>query len=193
MNIQNRTIYCKDNLEILRGIDSETVDMIYLDPPFNKNQSFHAPIGSNAEGASFTDIFGKEDVDPNWGTYFKAENEELYEFIVSMHNFADTSDFSYIAYMGERIIECHRVLKDTGSLFYHCDDTMQHYIKIMLDIVFGRENFRNEINWKRSGNHSDGKKFGRITDAILYYSKTKKHQFNPVLTPRDNPELVFDK
>ena len=186
MNIQNRTIYCKDNLDILKGIDSETVDMIYLDPPFNKNTSFHAPIGSNAEGASFKDIFGKEDVRDYWGDYFKHENEELHNFIVAIHDFADISDYSYVAYMAERILECHRILKDTGSLFYHCDDTMQHYIKIMLDIVFGRDNFRNEINWLRGTSHNDGNNFGRITDAILYYAKSDSFKFNNVYIPKDD-------
>ncbi len=190
MNINNRTIFCKDNLEILRNIDSECVDMIYLDPPFNKKKSFTAPIGTTAKGASFKDIFGKEDFKDEWREEFKVEHKELYDFLEAMQFYANESDVAYIAYMAIRIIECHRILKNSGSLFYHCDDTMQHYIKIMLDIVFGRDNFKNEINWKRSNSHNDGKRFGRITDAILYYAKDE-HTFNNVYVQRENSKEYY--
>ena len=192
MNINNRTIYCKDNLDILRNIDSECVDMIYLDPPFNKKKSFTAPIGSTARGASFKDIFGKEDFKDEWREEFRVEHKELFNFIESMQFYANDSDVAYIAYMGIRIIECHRILKDDGCLFYHCDDTMQHYIKIMLDIVFGRENFRNEINWKRTSSHNDGLKLGRITDAILYFAKSNDHLSKKVYIERPNPEDYYE-
>lgn len=186
MNINNRTIYCKDNLDVLRNIDSECVDMIYLDPPFNKNKSFTAPIGSSAKGATFKDIFGKEDYKDEWKDEFKIEHKELYDFLESMPFFANESDVAYIAYMAIRIIECHRILKDDGCLFYHCDDTMQHYIKIMLDIIFGRENFINEINWQRYQSHSLKKKgFDRVTDAILYYQKTNDFESNTIYIKRE--------
>lgn len=173
MNLQNRTIYCKDNLDILKNVDSECIDLIYLDPPFNKKKSFTAPIGTSAKGASFRDIFGKEDFKDEWNDEFRAEHKELYDFLNTMNFYATESDVAYIAYMAIRIIECHRILKDDGALFYHCDDTMQHYIKIMLDIIFSRENFVNEINWQRYQSKSlKGKGFGRVTDAILYYQKS---------------------
>ena len=185
MNINNRTIYCKDNLDVLRNIDSDCVDMIYLDPPFNKNKSFTAPIGSSAKGATFKDIFGKEDYKDEWKDEFKVEHKELYDFLETMPFYANESDVAYIAYMAIRLIECHRVLKDDGCLFYHCDDTMQHYIKIMLDIVFGRKNFINEINWQRYQSHSLKKKgFDRVTDAILYYQKTDEFQSNTLYVKR---------
>lgn len=190
MNLQNRTIYCKDNIDILKNIDSECVDLIYLDPPFNKKKSFTAPLGTTAKGASFKDIFGKEDYKDEWNDDFRAEHKELYDFLNTMKFYATESDVAYIAYMAVRIIECHRILKDDGALFYHCDDTMQHYIKIMLDIIFGRDNFKNEINWKRSNSHNDGKRFGRITDAILYYAKDQ-HSFNNVYVKRDNSEKYY--
>ena len=185
-NINNRTVYCKDNLDILQGMDSQTIDMIYLDPPFNKKKSFHAPIGSSSEGASFKDTWFKEDVKTEWLTDIRLEQPELHAYLGNVAHFAETSDFNYLTYMAVRIIECHRVLKDTGSIFYHCDDTMQHYIKLMLDIVFGRNNFKNEINWRRSNSHNNGKLFGRITDAILYYQKSANHIFNNVYVPRED-------
>ena len=192
-NIKNRTVYCKDNLDVLREIDDECVDMIYLDPPFNKNKSFHAPVGTTASGASFKDIFGSDDIDPSWMLRWGVERPELYHFIKNLYFFADKSDASYIQYMAVRIIECHRVLKDTGSIFYHCDDTMQHYIKIMMDIVFGRNQFKNEINWKRTTQHANGNKLGRITDAILFYTKSNNYIWNNVYIPKTNPETYYNR
>ena len=183
--MSNRTVYCKDNLEILRGMNSETIDMIYLDPPFNKKKSFHAPIGSAASGASFKDQWFQEDIKKEWVEDIRSEFPDLHAYLSNVAMFAEKSDFCYLTYMAIRIIECKRVLKPTGSLFYHCDDTMQHYIKLMLDIVFGRDNFRNEINWNRSTMHNDGKKFGRITDAILFYSKSNDYTFNNLYSKRE--------
>lgn len=191
MNIQNRTIYCSDNIHVLRGINSETVDMIYLDPPFNKKKSFTAPIGSAAEGASFKDVFTVNDIDSAWTNEIGEDYPELLDYIGSLEKFADVSDMAYITYMGIRLIHCKRILKETGSIFYHCDDTMQHYIKIMMDIIFGRSNFQNELNWRRATNHSDGKRFGRITDAILWFTKSDKYKFNNVYIPRDDVAGYF--
>ncbi len=177
--IKNRTIFCKDNLDILQNINSDTIDLIYLDPPFNKKKMFHAPIGSAAEGASFKDIFYIEDIDETWNDIFRSEYPELYGMLKSMYLYANPSDISYMSYMAIRMIECHRILKDTGALYYHCDDTMQHYIKIMLDIVFGRENFRNEIIWHYPGGMKNATKmFAHQNDAIMYYVKNKKTLFN---------------
>ena len=186
MNVKNRTIYCKDNIDILCNIDSESIDLIYLDPPFNKNKSFAAPIGRTAKGASFKDIFTREDYKPEWREEFRIAYKELYMFLESMPFYANESDVAYIAYMAKRVIECHRILKSTGSLFYHCDDTMQHYIKVMLDTIFGRKNFINEINWQRSLSHSfRDSGFNRVTDAILFYRKSDKFKFNMPLTKCD--------
>ena len=186
MNLKNRTIYCKDNIEVLVNIDSESIDCIYLDPPFNKNKSFTAPIGSTASGASFKDIFVREDYKEEWKEEFKIGFPELYAFLENMPFYCNESDFAYIAYMAKRVIECHRILKETGSLFFHCDDTMQHYVKIMLDIIFGRDNFVNEVNWQRYPSHSLKKKgFDRVTDAILYYQKSDEFQSNTLHTKRD--------
>ena len=190
-NINNRTVYCKDNLDILKGMDNQTIDMIYLDPPFNKKKSFHAPLGSSSEGASFKDTWFKEDVKTEWLTDIRLEQPELHAYLGNVAHFAETSDFNYLTYMAVRIIECHRVLKDTGSIFYHCDDTMQHYIKLMLDIIFGRNNFKNEINWQRTNHHSDGKRFGRITDAILYYTKSNNNIWNNVFIKRNNSKEYY--
>ena len=149
--IKNRTLFCKDNLDILQNIDSHTIDLIYLDPPFNKKKVFTAPIGSSAEGASFKDYFREEDVKDEWLQTIKEDHIELYNFLNGVKNISSNKqylyNYCYLAYMAIRLLEMHRILKDTGSLYFHCDPTMSHYIKLLMDIIFGEKNFRNEIIW----------------------------------------------
>ena len=124
-NIKNRSIFCKDNLDILRGINSNCVDLIYLDPPFNKNKVFSAPIGSSAEGADFPDIFREEDVKDEWLQSIKEDYDGLYHFLDGVKNLSNiVSDrknkhylynYCYLSYMAMRLIECQRILKDTGK------------------------------------------------------------------------------
>ena len=177
-NIINKTIYCKDNLDVLRGINSNTIDMIYLDPPFNKNKSFTAPMGTASEGASFKDIFGSNDIDPQWMEEWRLEYPELYNYVKNMYFFAQQSDASYIQYMAVRILECRRILKETGTLFYHCDHTMNDYIKIMLDIIFGRKNDINNLVWSYDFGGRPKDRFARKHDNIFWFAKGKKWTFN---------------
>ena len=185
-NLQNRTIFCRDNIDILQGINSNSVDLIYLDPPFNKNKKFTAPIGSSAEGASFKDIFRDEDIKLEWLKTIKEDNDKLFTFLESVKNIEgskklkskSTSNFCYLAYMAIRLLEMHRILKDTGSVYLHCDATMSHYLKLLMDIVFGEKNFRNEINWCYSGPSRNKKGFTQKHDTLLFYFKTEKSKFN---------------
>lgn len=178
MNIQNRTIYCKDNLDILKGIDSETVDMIYLDPPFNSKKQWNAPIGSIAEGATFKDTWTTDDIKEEWIDTIHDEYPELHTFLNSFKLWGAKSDVAYITYMSVRIIECHRVLKSTGTLFYHCDHVMNDYVKIMLDIIFGRDHDINNIVWCYTGGGISKDYFGKKHDNIFWYRKSSKYTFN---------------
>ncbi|MXW07325.1 MAG: hypothetical protein F4X56_05885 [Gammaproteobacteria bacterium] len=144
-NVKNRTIFCKDNLEILWGLNSKCVDLIYLDPPFNKNKKFTAPTGTAAEGAEFSDIFKEDDVKDEWLRTIDEDWPELYRFLNGIKGVGKPYNFAYLAYMAIRLMECERVLKTTGSIYLHCDPTMSHYLKTTLDCIFGEENFRNEI------------------------------------------------
>ena len=187
-NIQNRTIFCHDNLEILQGINSSCVDLIYLDPPFNKNKKFSAPVGSSAEGADFTDVFREKDVKDEWLQSIKEDYDGLYQFLDGVKNLSNIVseqknnhylyNYCYLAYMAIRLIECHRILKDTGSIYLHCDPTMSHYLKILLDVIFGEKNFRNEIVWGyRTGGNSKWQ-FSKKHDIIFFYSKSNNKIFN---------------
>ena len=148
-NIKNRTILCRDNLEILRGINSNCIDLIYLDPPFNKNKTFTAPIGTSAEGAEFKDIFEEKDVKDEWLRAIEIKHPKIYSLIDGVRSVSNKYNWRYLSYMAIRLIECHRVLKVTGSLYLHCDPTMSHYLKLLMDCIFEEKNFRNEIIWKR--------------------------------------------
>ena len=178
--IKNRTIFCKDNLDILEGINTETIDLVYLDPPFNKKKVFTAPIGTSAEGASFKDIFTEADLKEEWVQEIREDWPNVYELLNAVKNIEGRSsyNFCYLAYMAIRLIECHRVLKNTGSVYYHCDPTMSHYIKLLLDCVFGEKNFKNEIVWCYETGGIPIKDFSRKHDYILRYSKGKEYIFN---------------
>ena len=171
-NVPNRTIYCKDNLDVMRGINSKSVDLIYLDPPFNKNKKFTAPIGSSAEGAEFSDIFREEDVKAEWLVAIREDQPELYHYLNGIRGVGNPYNFAYLAYMAIRLIECHRILKDTGSIYLHCDPTMSHYLKSLMDCLFGERNFRNEIVWCYTGPGSPRmRQFNRKHDIIFWYSR----------------------
>ena len=185
-NWANQTIWTGDNLEIMRGMNSESVDLIYLDPPFNSKANYAAPIGSQAAGAAFKDTWSLSDVDAEWVTLMEAKHPALYRVLLAAMT---DSDKSYLAYMAVRLLEMRRVLKPTGSVYLHCDPTMSHYLKLVMDAVFGRRAFRTEIAWKRGSAHSDTKQgrrqHGRIHDVLLYYAVGATWKWNPVYTAYD--------
>ncbi len=182
-NLQNRSIYCRDNIDVLQGINSKCVDLLYLDPPFNKKKVFTAPIGSHAEGASFKDYFREADLKDEWLKTIQEDQDELYSFLMGIRDYGNKYNFCYLAYMAIRLIECHRILKDTGSLYLHCDPTMSHYLKILLDCVFGEKNFRNEIVWCYSTSGRAKRFFVKKHDIILLYTKTKLSFWNDFRIP----------
>ena len=166
MNVKNRTLFFADNLDIMRGIDSETIDLIYLDPPFNTKKNYRAPIGSPAEGAEFKDIWTDEDIKYEWHGEIAEQNEELYQIIQASEATYDRSMRIYLTAMAVRLFEMHRILKPTGSIYLHCDPTASHYLKLVMDSLLGKGNFRNDIVWKRHNVHNDPNRFGRIYDDL---------------------------
>ena len=175
-NIKPKTIFTGDNLPIMRGINSESVDLIYLDPPFNSNANYAAPIGSEAAGAEFKDTWTLDDVDNAWLDLIETKYPALNRVI---HAAMTNSDKSYLIYMAARLLEMKRILKDTGSIYLHCDPTMSHYLKLVMDAVFGKGNFRNEIVWHYYNVASTSRKFiGRKHDTIFFYAKSDATSFN---------------
>ena len=185
-NVNPKTIFTGDNLPIMRGMNSESVDLIYLDPPFNSNANYAAPIGSEAAGAAFKDTWTLSDVDITWLDLVEAKHPALNRVI---HAALSNSDKSYLIYMAVRLLEMKRILKDTGSIYLHCDPTMSHYLKLVMDAVFGKANFRNEIVWKRTTAHNDSAVYGGIHDTILYYSKGNSPTLNEQHQPYSDEYL----
>lgn len=179
------TLYTGDNLHFLNRLNSESVDLIYLDPPFNSKRTYSAPIGSKAAGASFKDMWTWEDVDEQLLETLITKHPCLVDFIKSVQGVHGKPMMAYCVYMAQRIIEMQRILKPTGSIYLHCDPTASHYFKVILDKVFGKDNFRNEIIWKRTSAHNDPRQFGRIVDSILFYSNGDDYTFNKIYTPHD--------
>lgn len=181
-------LYYGDNLDVLRRhIADESVDLVYLDPPFNSNASynvlFSAKDGTQAAAQirAFTDTW-------EWDEAAAAAYQEaveaggkVAEAMIAFRTFLGGSDMlAYLSMMAPRLVELHHTLKDTGSIYLHCDPTASHYLKLLLDAVFGPEHFRNEIVWERFGSHNDPQRFGRVTDSILFYTKSDDYTFNPV-------------
>ena len=189
-NWQNRTLFHGDNLAFLRAMNSESVDLIATDPPFNKGRDFHATPDSLAAGARFQDRWSWErDVHQEWTDRITDDHPRLMEAIESARYAHSDGMGAYMCFMAVRLIEMHRVLKPTGSLYLHCDPTASHYLKAVMDAIFGWRNFRNEIVWKRTSAHSDAKRFGQICDSILYYAKSGERTWNAITVPH-NPAYV---
>ena len=188
-NWSNRTLWTGDNLDIMRGMNSETVDLIYLDPPFNSNKNYSAPIGSEAAGAAFKDTWTLSDVDEAWHGEIADRDPTLYAIIDAAGHSHGKGMKSYLIMMAVRLLELRRLLKPTGSIYLHCDPTASHYLKTLMDAIFGAGNFRNDIAWKRSGAHSDARQgrrqHGRIHDVLLFYTRTNEWIWTPQHTPYD--------
>jgi site-specific DNA-methyltransferase (adenine-specific) len=185
-------LYFGDNLEVLARIDDATADLIYLDPPFNSKETYNvlyrSPVGGDAQVRAFDDTWSWEDGASKALELLAERDTNTFNVLRSLQRFLNTSDMmAYLAMMSVRLVELRRVLKPNGSLYLHCDPTACHYLKILLDAVFGGQGFVNHITWKRSHAHSDGKQgskhYGRISDTILFYARSNDRTWNVQYTP----------
>jgi site-specific DNA-methyltransferase (adenine-specific) len=191
-------LYYGDNLDVLRRhVKDESVDLVYLDPPFNSNADYNVLFAAKDGHQAAAQIEAFEDTwtwDESAARQF-AETVEaggsVADVLLAFRTFLGTNDMlAYLAMMAPRLVELRRTLKDTGSLYLHCDPTASHYLKLLLDAVFGPERFVSEVVWKRTHSHGDPKrKFGAITDALFLYSKSDAFTFNPQFRPFD-PDYI---
>ncbi|MGH2486405.1 MAG: DNA methyltransferase [Ktedonobacterales bacterium] len=189
----DNTLYYGDNLEILRRyIKDESVDLVYLDPPFNSNADYNVIFReqsgerSAAQIKAFTDTWhwAGHDTARAYEEILTGAPNNVAKMLEAMVSFVGRNDVTaYLVMMTQRLVELHRVLKPTGSLYLHCDPTASHYLKVVLDTIFGPTNFRGEIIWKRTTAHNDPKRPGRIHDVLLFYSKADAYIWNKVFTP----------
>jgi DNA modification methylase len=190
--MDTNTLFFGDNLHILREhIPAESVDLIYLDPPFNSKRDYNVYLSTPKGHQSDAQITAFEDT-WHWGPQAEQEyadllrqpNTDVSELLSSLRRFLKESDMmAYLVMMTTRLLDMHKVLKPTGSLYLHCDPTASHYLKIVLDAIFGAVNFRNEIIWKRTSAHSDSKTMGNSHDVILYYTKGDYFTWNKQYQP----------
>lgn len=190
--ISQNTLFYGDNLPILRDhIPTGSIDLIYLDPPFNSSRSYNVLFADESGKESEAQITAFEDT-WHWDqsaarTYYELIQNgplDVVKMIGSLHDFIGENQMTaYLVMMAVRLVELHRVLKPTGSLYLHCDPTASHYLKIVLDTIFGPQNFRSEIVWKRTSGHSDAIGFGSVHDTILFYSKTENPTWNAIYQP----------
>ena len=177
-----------DNLDVMRGMNSESVDLIYLDPPFNSNRTYSAPIGSQAAGAAFKDTWTLDDVDLAWHGEIAEQHPAVYAIIDAAGVAHGKGMKSYLIMMAVRLLEMRRLLRSTGSLYLHCDPTASHYLKLVMDAVFGSMMFRSEIIWNRTTNTGSSKararRFPTDHDTILFYAKdAAKAKFSAQFRP----------
>jgi site-specific DNA-methyltransferase (adenine-specific) len=185
-------LYYGDNLDVLREhVADASIDLVYLDPPFNSNAGYNVLFKAANGSASDASIEAFDDT-WTWGEASQhalldiasGTNRPLQVMMDAMHNaIGENPLMAYLAMMAVRLVELHRVLKPTGSLYLHCDPTASHYLKLVLDAVFGPERFLNEIIWRRTGSHNPRRSFGPIHDTILVYTRSSDYLFNLVRRP----------
>ena len=172
----NRTLFLEDNLPVLWGLDSDSIDLIATDPPFNKGVPAFTGTTKAGQGVEFKDVWNwDEDVHVNWINDLRQRHPSLFNVIHYANAAAGNDMGAFLCWMAVRVLEMHRVLKDTGSMYLHCDPTASHYLKAMMDAIFGRKNFRNEIVWRIgwvSGFKTQKRGWIRNHDTILYYLKS---------------------
>ncbi|MER9412913.1 MULTISPECIES: DNA methyltransferase [unclassified Mesorhizobium] len=168
-----------DNLDVLRGMSAESIDLIYLDPPFNSNANYNVLYGTKRGGPSQAQSHAFEDT-WKWGRDAQRAIDETAERHLEAGSlldafqkvFGNSNMMAYLAMMTVRLIEMRRVLNSTGSLYLHCDPTASHYLKLILDAIFGPDRFQNEIIWKRHSAHNSAKRYGPVHDVLFFYSKS---------------------
>lgn len=196
--ITENTLFYGDNLPILREhIADESVDLIYLDPPFNSNRSYNVLFREESGQESQAQITAFEDT---W--HWNTQTEETYSALVTqapagvasmigaLRQFVGANQMmAYLVMMAARLVELHRALKPTGSLYLHCDPTASHYLKVVLDTIFGPEQFRSEVAWKRTSAHSSANRYGPVHDILLFYTKSEDYTWNQQFAPYDKTYL----
>ena len=179
-NFKSGTIWTGDNLAVMSGINSECIDLIYLDAPLSLNMKYKVPIRQSSEKAKFDDIWKLTDISDSEHELIRKRNAGINEMIRVTEKTHSGSMKSYMIFMASRLMEIHRILKETGSVYLHCDQTASHYLKVLLDGIFGKDNFLNEIIWAyKARGINKGRRYVRAHDCLLFYSKDRnKVQFN---------------
>ena len=197
-NFPDNTLYEMDNLDVLRGMNSETVDLIATDPPFNIKRNRSGTAGHYVDNWKWGDTgvlpdqWKWNEVHPKWLEEIKDNHTSLYHAIDAARHCQGEDTAAFLCFLSVRLIEMHRILKSTGSIYLHCDPTASHYIKLCMDAIFGKKNFRNEIVWRKYGGRKNNatRKFSTQQDSIFFYAKKEKESyFSPFYVPISEKEI----
>ena len=181
-------LFYGDNLDVLREhVLDDSIDLIYLDPPFNKGKDYNIVFAERGGAKPAAQITAFEDTwhwdQAAWETYqetVRTGPPEVAEALQAFRRLVPNSDMlAYLSMMAPRLVELRRVLRRTGSIYLHCDPTASHYLKLLMDAVFGPSNFRNELIWKRTSAHSSAKRYGPVHDTLLFYTRSERYVWNP--------------
>jgi adenine specific DNA methylase Mod len=183
--VTDNVLYYGDNLEVLRRyVADASVDLVYIDPPFNSNAGYNVLFKeqdgsrSAAQIEAFGDTWRWDQAAARAYQETVEEGGAVSQALQAFRQLIGESDMlAYLAMMAPRLVELHRVLKPTGSMYLHCDPTASHYLKLLTDAIFGPEQFRNEIVWKRTSAHSSARRYGPVHDVILFYARTHAMQW----------------
>ena len=178
-NFANRTLYHGDNLAFLRGMNSESVHLIATDPPFNKGKDFHATPDSLAAGARFQDRWSwTNDVEQAWVDQIEDDWPAVHAVIEAAKTSYGQDMAAFLCFMGVRLLEMRRILRKDGSIYLHCDPTASHYLKQLMDAVFGKQYFQNELIWCYNVGGKSAKRWARKHDVLLFYTKSAGYVFD---------------
>ena len=183
-NFPDNVLYEMDNLLVLRGINSETIDLIATDPPFNTKRNRAGTAGFYVDNWKYgnesilPDQWKWNEVHPKWRDSIQDGYPQLYQVIETTRLVQGEDTAAFLCFMSVRLLEMQRILKPTGSIFLHCDHTVNSYLRIVMDAIFGKKNFRNEVVWSYGGPRAIKTAFPRKHDTIFFYSKTKSYTFN---------------
>ncbi len=186
-NWSNQTLFTGDNIDVMRGMNSASVDLIYLDPPFNSNRDYAAPIGSEAAGAAFKDTWTLDDLDVAWHGEV-AEREPALAGVIEAAGLSHGRPMkAYLIMMSVRLLEMKRLLKPDASIYLHCDSTAGHYLKTVMDAIFGQAQFRNDIIWRRqTAKGLATRNMPTNHDLLLRYAMSNRAAYNVQYVPYDS-------
>jgi len=202
--VLKNSLFYGDNLDVMKSkIDDESVDLIYLDPPFKSDINYNMLFTADglhpdeAQMTAFKDTWAWDHAAQETFDHIQdVPDPNLVGLVNALHSSLSTSPMmAYLVNMAIRLVEMRKKLKPTGSLYLHCDPTASHYLKTIMDSIFGAKNFRNEIVWRRTGSHNSAKRFGPIHDVILFYTKSDTYTWNPLKRPymKGHVEKAFVK
>ncbi len=178
LNVPDRSLFIGDNLEVLRGINSDAVDFVYLDPPRNSGRRQPGASKTMSEGVSYGEAWSEDDMRPEWIEEIGVRRPDVLMAIDAAKVLHGPEMAGYLTFMGIRLLEIHRVLKPSGSIYLQCDPHTVHYLRMVMDAAFGRENFKNEISWRRDRLVGGTRRWGWHHDTILFYAGPRAHRWN---------------